>query len=180
MNNDLYEFWSHNPQNWETRETVVRRYSWAIPCDKALRKIAEHGPVLEVGAGRGYWAGLLKQLGADIVATDMQPWEDPFHPVESLDAVEAVIQHGKGRNLLMVWPPYNSSMALNALSAFLIVADPGSRIFYVGEGAYGCTGCDVFHHMLDERCELEAECSIPQWSCVHDRLHVYTIKPSAP
>lgn len=176
MNNDLYDLWSQNPNCWSNREVAVVRYSWAIPGANALAKIAKHGPVLEVGAGKGYWARLVSELGANVLATDAKPWPEPFYPVERLDAVDAVQQHGKGRNLLMVWPPLGSSMALNALSSYLLVAQPGSRIFYVGEGSYGCTGCDVFHHMLDERCELEGTVGTPQWGGLHDNLHVYTIK----
>ena len=36
-------------------------HAWSVPSDAALRILASHAPLLELGAGTGYWASLLKQ-----------------------------------------------------------------------------------------------------------------------
>lgn len=44
-----------------------------MPTDEAIETIAEYGPVLEVGAGSGYWSYVLSEAGVDVIATDLSP-----------------------------------------------------------------------------------------------------------
>jgi hypothetical protein len=37
-------------------EPLVKQYAWAVPDDKALNILREFSPLVEVGAGKGYWA----------------------------------------------------------------------------------------------------------------------------
>jgi hypothetical protein len=56
--------------------TPLRRmYSWAVPTDEAIAAIANASPfgVVEVGAGTGYWAMLLRHRGVDVLAYDRTP-----------------------------------------------------------------------------------------------------------
>lgn len=55
------------------RDDLVRLYAYAIPNGAALECLLEQGPLLEVGAGAGYWARLLRDLGGDVVAYDLYP-----------------------------------------------------------------------------------------------------------
>ncbi|KAG2453385.1 hypothetical protein HYH02_001609 [Chlamydomonas schloesseri] len=54
------------------RGEAVRDYAYVVPTAEALGLIAEvsGGRVVEVGAGSGYWAGLLARRGVDVVAVD--------------------------------------------------------------------------------------------------------------
>lgn len=54
-------------------DPIQRLVSFGIPSAAALEAIARHGPIIEVGAGTGYWAGLLQAMGVDIVAFDAEP-----------------------------------------------------------------------------------------------------------
>ena len=47
--------------------------SFAIPTEAALEAIAEHAPLIECGAGTGYWSALLQQRGIDVIAYDSHP-----------------------------------------------------------------------------------------------------------
>mmetsp|Transcript_7858 Transcript_7858/g.19988 ORF Transcript_7858/g.19988 Transcript_7858/m.19988 type:complete len:164 (-) Transcript_7858:188-679(-) len=47
------------------------KYAWAIPDQRAIRIIANFSPLVEIGAGKGYWAMLLRQAGADVLALDI-------------------------------------------------------------------------------------------------------------
>ncbi len=42
-------------------------------CREALKALAGVGPLLEVGAGTGYWAFLLRQAGVAVTAVDSHP-----------------------------------------------------------------------------------------------------------
>ena len=48
-------------------------YAFAAPNEAALSALEALAPLLEVGAGVGYWAKLLQDCGVDIVATDAMP-----------------------------------------------------------------------------------------------------------
>eukprot|EP00897_Mesotaenium_endlicherianum_P009382 jgi/Mesen1/8472/ME000478S07970 len=52
-----------------------RIYSWAVPTGEAIDAIVKSAPggVLEIGAGTGYWAHLLRQRGVQVAAYDLQP-----------------------------------------------------------------------------------------------------------
>lgn len=50
---------------------VREKYAWACPDDRALSVLAHFSPLVEVGAGHGYWAHLLRERGADILAFDL-------------------------------------------------------------------------------------------------------------
>jgi hypothetical protein len=55
----------------EAGEELRQKYAWAIPDARALRIIKHFAPVVEMGAGTGYWCYLLRQNGIDIVAYDL-------------------------------------------------------------------------------------------------------------
>ena len=51
-------------------EPLCKKYAWAIPDERALHILARFSPLIELGAGRGYWARLLRDRGVDIIAFD--------------------------------------------------------------------------------------------------------------
>jgi SAM-dependent methyltransferase len=58
------------------RDELAPLYAWAIPSPGSIAWIVDvldGTPLLEVGAGRGYWAALLAQAGIDVVAFDHHP-----------------------------------------------------------------------------------------------------------
>src|SRR6202050_3520431 len=52
---------------------LAQRYSYVFPDDRSLTALAALGPLVEIGAGTGYWAFRLRALGVDIVAFDQAP-----------------------------------------------------------------------------------------------------------
>lgn len=153
---------------------LVHLYSWAIPDEAAIDAIIEGGPVLEIGAGTGYWSRLIDDAGGDIIATDLLEldghWKGvTWFDVVKADAVDAVRRYQQGRSLLVVWPPM-TDMASEALAAYT-----GRRVYYVGEGSGGCTGDTVFHRELDISGDwmLTDTIAIPTWDGIHDRLWIY-------
>ncbi len=150
-------------------EVCRRVYSYAVPDDRALDEIAKHGPIVEIGAGLGYWAGLLRARGVDVVAYDDYSW-DLIGP-RCIDVRRgnptAVIQHAD-RALFLCWPPYDTPMAHDALSLY-----KGSTVIYIGEGSEGCTADDSFHRALDDGWRRLGGVAIPQLPYVHDHLEIY-------
>lgn len=179
-----------------SREELVRRYAWAI-CDPAsLAFVANHaqGRVVEIGAGRGYWAWQLAQLGVDVVAYDLHPpdrggnyYHSPrtapdgrpsmepvivYHPVRRGGAPRAA-QH-PDRTLLLCWPPYGGSIGWRALRAYT-----GHRVIFIGEDWGGCTADDRFFRVLARDWVEVATHQPVQWSGMHDQITVYDRKSTS-
>jgi hypothetical protein len=118
------------------RRELVARFAWAIPGPAALATVADAGPAVEVGAGTGYWAALLRDRGADVVATDPAAGGgNPYHAVgplwtdvEPVDGVAAVRRH-RDRTLLLCWPPPED----DAASWSVLRAYRGDVLLYVGQ-----------------------------------------------
>lgn len=105
-----------------------------------------YSPIVEIGAGTGYWARLASQAGTDIVAHDADPEREPkYFPVKR--GGPSMAQRHHRRTLLLCWPPRNEPMASECLSAYT-----GSTVIYIGEPS-GATADDTFHDMLE--CDWE-------------------------
>ncbi|KAG2767913.1 hypothetical protein PC129_g1200 [Phytophthora cactorum] len=68
--------------------SVAMKYSWAIPDERALQIIKHYGPIVEMGAGSGYWARLLQLRGVDVVAYDLHVAGDEEEKNEESDEKE--------------------------------------------------------------------------------------------
>ena len=51
-------------------EDAQEKYAWAIPDERALKICAAFSPLVEIGAGAGYWARLLRDMGVVVHAFD--------------------------------------------------------------------------------------------------------------
>jgi hypothetical protein len=96
------------------RRAGTRKYAWAIPNNVALTALAGLSPIVEVGAGTGYWASLLTEHGADVLAYDIvlpgeeNHWHSDatnlWHPIQ-VGPSEVAGEH-PDRTLFLSWPPY--------------------------------------------------------------------------
>ena len=161
-----------NKTGVDHRGELVKKYSWAIPNELALRSIADFSPIIDVGSGNGYWAYLLeKEFDVEVVCYDdysgkiNNPWIPPVRG--SYESIEDFLSF----TLFLGWPPYNTPLAYNCLQTY-----KGRFILYVGEGWGGCTGDDAFHELLNKEFNSVQEVSIPQWWGIHDFLMIYERK----
>ena len=154
-------------------ETILQgTYAYAIPSPETLTWLGEFSDgrsVVELGAGRGYWAALLHNVGVPVDAYDSQPPDstenasfgqaagqsDVWHRVGNLDQY-AARSPGQSDVLLLIWPPgWGDPMASEALAAF--EAAGGQRLVYIGEPQGGKTGDDAFFDALTAGWTLESE-----------------------
>ena len=174
-----YELDLEVKDSWRRRREATRRYAWAIPCAQAIAVIARRSPLIEIGAGTGYWARLIAEAGADILAFDAN---DPgpanhWHPDEIptyfrvLAGGPEKIREHPGRTLFLCWPPYREPMALDCLAAY-----QGRELLFVGESDGGCTACERFWESLMEQFEHTELVEIPQYPGINDYLSVWTRK----
>lgn len=190
----IRNLWESDRARWETefrdhmksescefylRRRLCQKYAWAIPCRTALDAIMRHSPngIVEIGAGVGYWAKMLRDRGADVLAYDRHPNPKNFYHAGNVPLTDVIYgtsglakRHSE-RTLFLCWPPCAEPMAFDCLRLF-----KGSTFIYVGEGNGGCTGDDKFHEMLGEMWEEIDDVDIPQWGGIHDYLTVYRRK----
>lgn len=155
-------------------QTILQAaYAYAIPSPETIEwlpRFAEGGKVVELGAGRGYWAAQLAGADVAIDAYDCDPPDktqnvsflgaagqpDVWHGVGNLDEFAVRPTSGSDDVLLLCWPPgWGNTMASDALAAF--EAGGGERLVYIGEPKGGKTGDDAFFAGLAARWELKSE-----------------------
>lgn len=173
-----------------------------MPTECALAALAKYAPLLEVGAGTGYWAHLLQQRGVDILASDLPSWQERFNPEErSQTGARLMGEHrythlkvagpemaleAAERTLVLMWPDYGGTgiFALEALEMF-----EGARVVCVGEwlghtlGAAGTpipvTGLSFsaeFQRQVDAQFTLEETVALPNWPLHADVVQVFKRK----
>jgi hypothetical protein len=161
---------------YDRRVWCVRRYAFAVPTPAALAAVARYAPIVELGAGTGYWAFVLRERGVDVVAYDLAPPDrlpNPhlFRPVTwtrvEQGGVEVLASHAD-RALFLCWPSYRDPFAAHALEAYT-----GKTLIYVGEPPGGHTADDAFFAELARRWRLVEHVALPNWPGTHDALSVY-------
>lgn len=198
---DIDAWMQGSMRSFRMRRHAVRRWAWGVPSAEALEAIAAQGRIVEIGAGSGYWAHLLRRdYHVDILCYDKAPpgrrrngfgYTRTFTPVLHGTARKAK-QHSD-RALFLCWPPYVSRFDFvkderaQFGARFVQRADisldlatralqlyRGSTVIYVGEDCGGCNAAESFFDLLDAGSWQEhAEVAIPQWDGLHDSLRIW-------
>ena len=158
------------------RKAFIRKWGFSIPCSEAVDALRPLSPLVEIGAGTGYWSALLRNAGLDIVATDLQAcgrigygFDLGRHgQLEALAAPEAV-RHYPSRSVFCSWPSEGEPWAFEAAQEIAV----GFHLALIGDGPGGITGTPGLHQLLAEAFEIVAKVEIPQFPRVYDCLTIY-------
>jgi hypothetical protein len=161
-------------------------YAYSVFPPSVLEIVADLSPIVELGAGNGYGAYLLQQLGADVVALEAFPVEEGQNWFFSTSRIGLPTKRGKSftkvdkgdaaslkdypdRTLLMCWPPRNM-MAVDALTNF-----QGSKLALIAEK--NCCGNAAFYKKLTSDWQLLLCLNTESWNCSHQEvLEIYERK----
>lgn len=132
--------------------------------------------IVEIGAGRGYWAYMLEQAGVTVHPYDMHVPGDTSYFFNTSGTFTDVHRgdHNAVRDhdsdvLFMSWPSYDEPWAYEALRAYR-----GDMVIYAGEGDGGCTADDAFHDLLESDWTwLSTSSKHMTWWGIHDTLTAY-------
>ena len=172
------------------RPLLVATFAYAVPTEPCLRRIAELGPLVELGAGSGYWARCLSERGAAIRAFDRTLPADQrrkggafiqHFAIESGGPEAAADALGAARSLLLCWPPgvsnraevdagatpTFSNMGLAALALFR-----GKHLVFFGERS-DSFGSPAFVAALDRQFLLERRETLPNLGTWRDAALFY-------
>jgi hypothetical protein len=155
--------------------------SFSIPVYPALSLIARYGPLVEIGAGSGYWAWCLARMGVDVVPIDARPpgendplvwdeanlWFDDSW-VSIIEGDERALAGYSDRTLFMSWPDINRPFALNALRVYREAG--GSRLIYLGDAK--SSGDEAFHRALAALHQV-TKYRMPGWPGIDDYVIQY-------
>ncbi len=148
-------------------------YAYAIPSPETLdwmNAFTAGQQVVDLGAGRGYWAAQMASAGMSVKAYDFEPPDkvenisfprageqaDVWHPVGDLGVFEQDAADGSEKVLFLCWPPgWGNTMASEALAAFEMSG--GKRLIFMGQPRGGMTGDDAFFDALSAGWELASE-----------------------
>lgn len=184
------EEWGRLLEKEETFHGLTRdaasHYSWGVPTEKVIRMIASLGPLVEMGAGNGYWAMLLSKVGSDIIAFDEKPTWSRLRSLADQNPWMAMgVRHGKvrrgrpedlrrmsERTLLLCWPPKDDPMAIDSLMAW-----GGDRIVLVGPRKY--VGSDEFYDELQKNYVLRHDEPLPSWPECEDSAQFWVRSESS-
>lgn len=155
-------------------------YAYAIPSPESIEwmsRFCGNRPVVELGAGRGYWARQLSRVGLTVSAYELEPPDktenvsfpsangqsDVWYSVSDLSELhtDGLLDH----MLFLCWPPgWGNTMASDALTAF--EAAGGNQLVYIGEPKGGKTANDAFFDALAASWTLESvdACFVSWWN----------------
>ena len=144
-------------------------YAYALPSPETLEWVSAFcggRKVVELGAGRGYWAAQMARSGINIDAYDIEPPDAAenisfprvagqtatWYPVRDIGGVDM----GADQVLFLCWPPgWGNTMASEALTQFEKAG--GRRLIFIGQPRGGMTGDDAFFDALTDRWEMVDE-----------------------
>ncbi|KAF0690340.1 Aste57867_18271 [Aphanomyces stellatus] len=174
-------------------------YAKAIPHPTAIKTIAKYGPIVEMGAGNGYWQSVLQasKVKVDVVAFDpaaTAKWaandDDDENGDDDDDDVAqsggppswSTVYEGaadvlgnaalKGRTLLLCTPP-PTSFARDCLRHY-----KGKTLLHVGEW-HGTTGDRQFECDVMKSFDLKERVALPNWGDTAYELTVWTRRTKA-
>ena len=190
--------------SYNYRTELCSYFAWAIPNTTALQTLLDLGPILEIGAGTGYWAYLLSKHGGDVVAYDMKD----SHEGQSYRFRHSLVQDGgieqiqakchSHRTLLICWPDIveesveddadRGSFSLDCLTHY----SHGEMLAYIGElGPHvvrtkegwgdvfppcGSSSSAVFQVELKESFDLVTRVCLPNWPPYNSHLTIWRRK----
>lgn len=171
-----------NSVNMETAE----QYAWAIPDNRALHILTQFGPIVEMGAGRGYWARLLQLKGVDIVCFDLNvttnaTCEENKSWLEVSQGTPKDLAKHADRALMLAYPDdfdeSDDSMALECLDHY-----NGEVVLHIGEflghtlclpDPWGRTSAPEFQVRLAATYHKVLQVPLPNWHSSMDCLSVW-------
>ncbi len=153
-----YELAKQTGRLGDFRSNLTNYYAHAVPTEQALAMMGAFGPIVEIGAGSGYWSALLKARGTEVKAYDA--WlgstyapEITWAPVMTGDAKSAALHPDHA--LFLCWPSGNGA-AYDALANY-----KGKRLLYVGEMDSDIMADERFFSALKQDWRMTGRVTVP-------------------
>lgn len=160
-----------DPLRVAANHRLFDRYAEAVPGRSAIEKLKSLGHLVEVGAGRGYWARILQEHGGSVAAYDRERQENPWAQVR-VGGVD-IIERYPGRPVFACWP-YRP----NGYMKELLHRARGRTIALVTAGLDNPIVGDALGDQLRAAWALDSTVHIPTWPLRGDTLTVWVSRRS--
>ena len=177
--NPAWEYYNHGIRifrrqcDYRFRQQFIHNFSFAIPDPGVVEFLKPYREIVEIGAGSGYWAWLLRRNGVSVRAHDSRAtnwprdyWAHSWIGVEPGDHT-ALLRTPKRFALMLCWPLMDDQ-AGNSLKLYR-----GDTVIYIGESFGGCTADSDFFEALSKDWSEPEIYAIPRFDAIHDRVYVY-------
>lgn len=149
-------------------QDFINEYACAIPNKIAIQILLDYSPILEIGAGNGYWSWVIEENGGSATPTDVKPWSNTWMDVKKEDGVEAVRKRSDDYTLFICYPYYGIDWDYNALREY-----SGDTVIFVGEWGYrSATGSKEFFKELNQNWSETQKNELPHWG-VKTSIYVF-------
>ena len=168
------------------REELICRYSFSVPTIDILKILKAQSPIIEIGAGNGYWAFCLSQMGADIIAFDSHPPEEslpfPYGDINDQNywfdeewynvhkGNELTAASHADRALFLCWPTFHNTMSSETLNNYIKAG--GKKLIYIGDPV---SSGDIFFHQKLKNQRLLLEQCLWSWERNDEKLFIYEL-----
>jgi hypothetical protein len=139
----------------EIAMNVINQFSWVIPTEEVLEKFRDK-MIVEMGAGRGYWAKQYDKIAKSVRCYDLYPQFNVFHPVEQFGP-HHLKHHNEDWTLFICSPQYRSDMVLECLRYF-----NGNKFYYAGDTNFSMNLPSISQELKTnwrQVCEID----LPNW-----------------
>eukprot|EP00892_Ulva_mutabilis_P012808 jgi/Ulvmu1/98/UM001_0101.1 len=184
------------PRRQELWELVVNsaaavcdKYAWATPDERALRILSHFGPIVEVGAGAGYWAHCMLQQGINVHAydkfspvTSAGEVREPWTAVE-LGGPEVLKKPLHANDTLLLCYPDEFEESGESMAAQCLEALQSDTLIHCGElfgdcpmldkAPWGRTSAPEFQQHLFSMFRCVLKVPLPSWPHCNDFLTVW-------
>lgn len=150
------------------RRDFLHSYAWAIPNKEILTALTTRSPIIEIGAGNGYWTRCINENGGDSIAVDPGPTSPTWTTVHDDD--HTIVTDHADRTLLLCWPAFSAEWPAETIQQY-----DGDTLVYIGEGRGGVTGSPRMHRVISQAFgTADRVIDIPQWASADDRAYIFT------
>lgn len=162
--------------HFDRRSAFIYFYSFAIPTEEAITKLVDLEPLIEIGAGTGYWSALIASRGGDVISTELATdnqlngWSQRIARHCSINTLgNATMAYIRNRTPFICWPPNDTDLAVTVALRVQL----GGKLAYVGEPRDGCTATKDFFDLMDDRFKIIDGAVLPTWRRLDDSLFIF-------
>lgn len=162
---------SYKQKTWRgERGELTQKFAWAVPNEECVRYLANESknePIIEIGAGNGYWSYNIQKVGGEIIPIDIKDYDDSWTDV--IIGSHRSLDSSKINKIMLCWPPAKSPMALKTVKSL-----KPQDVYFVGVKNSSITGDTEFHEYLSSNFEAVNEINVPSWSTRNVKLIKYS------
>jgi SAM-dependent methyltransferase len=150
---------------------MVPEFGFSIPCAEVLGALWKLQPIVEVGAGSGYWTALMRHIGIEVVGTDPDDHGFKFttgkyDPDQARYTAAEAVMRWPEHTVFCSWPSYKEDWFRKAMEQMR----SGQYMVLIREDA--CCDEDTWDWVSESFDQIEY-IPIPAWPGMNDHCGVW-------